>query len=423
MTHACLDRANRGLPAALLLFALLGCDATPAARGARGQTLVVRDRAGSIELQEGSGTGVGSPRCYLAVSSDFSETAAIHAVEVGERAIAATEALTSIATDALVRVVGERVVVLNRYPGSTVQTLDPQRRFATVRVHRLEDGSNPSDVVALPDGRTLLALYGAGRPIDGGELRVVDLEATDEAGFEIERHSLAEWTEADGNPEATRLFVRGDTVFVLLQRLDAYPGCSERGRGAVVALDASTLGPVPRFSGSPMLELAGCNPYAAALDEAGQLWIAEAGAFRWSGSTEDDGGIERVDLESGRTFGLVATESVLGGDVSGVAVQAGTLWATVADAAFSTRVIRGRVGSGGLEAAPTAWSGENVFDIVPAGQGALVADRNAASPAIAWIDAEGTALARVVLPAPAVSFADLGARETCAGLEALRRPD
>jgi DNA-binding beta-propeller fold protein YncE len=228
----------------------------------------------------------------------------------------------------------------------------------------------------------------------------------------VGRRSLAAWTEADGNPEASQLIPFGGLLFVVLQRLDNYPGCSDAGRSALLALDAETLEPVGHFGGEATLTLAGCNAYAAALHADGRLMVALTGRYQWSGDRSNDGGVEVVDLTQGSSRGWLTREGEQGdGDITEVAAagDGSTLW-VASSADFTGSIFRAdRDGN----ASGPLWSGSNLFDISAHGDALWVANRSSMSAAVVLLDGAGNELGRAVPPAPPIAFLPLEAATLC----------
>lgn len=391
----------------LLAAAVLACAFSAACQ----VELDAADDAGS-DIHEGSGSGDGRDLCALVMTSDFSQTAALHTAHYRGGALQLSEPLTSVSTDAVLRGNDSIVAVLNRYPAAYLQRIDPAAGFATVWERALPTGSNPSDIWIGDDGRAVISLYGAGRPVAGGELMEVNLLAASESEWIVGRRSLAAWTETDGNPDASQLIPFGSLLIVVLQRLDNYPGCSEGGRSALLALDAATLEPVGHFGGSAMLTLAGCNAYSAALHADGRLMVALTGRYRWSGDRSNDGGIEAIDLAQGVSLGWLSREGAFGeGDITEVtaASDGSTLW-VASSADFSGSIFR--AGSDGVVSGPL-WSGSNLFDVTAQGDSIWVANRPSLSAAVVLLDGAGAERGSATPPAPPIAFLPLEASSLC----------
>ena len=400
MTHPLTDRLS--LVAAGLLLALL----------AACQVELDAVSAADAGIAEGSESGDGREFCALVMTSDFSQTAALHTAHYRRGELQLSEPLTSVSTDAILRGNDRIVTVLNRYPAAYLQRIDPAAGFATVWERALPAGSNPSDIWIADDGRAVISLYGAGRPVAGGELMEVNLLAASESDWIVGRRSLAAWTEADGNPEASQLVPFGGLLFVVLQHLDNYPGCSDGGRSALLALDAETLEPVGHFGGSPTLTLAGCNAYSAALHADGRLMVALTGRYQWNGDRSNDGGIEAIDLARGASLGWLTREGEQGdGDITEVtaASDGSTLW-VASSADFAGSLLR--ADSDGSVSGPL-WSGSNLFDITAQGDALWVANRASISGAVVLLNASGRELGRAIPPAPPIAFLPLEAAGLC----------
>ena len=370
----------------------------------------------SANTQEGTGeaagSGVSPDLCAVLMTSDFSQTAALHTVGIRDGQLRLSPPLTSVSTDAILRGRGTTIAVLNRFPAAYLQLVDADAGLATRWERSLPTGSNPSDIWLADEQRAVISLYGTGRPVTGGELLEVNLRATAGSEFITRRLSLADWTEADGNPDASHLFAFENRLFVVLQHLDDYPGCSETGRSSLLALDAATLEPVDAFDGAPTLDLLGCNAYSAALHADGRLVVGLTGRFRWSGDSSNDGGVEVVDLRAGRSLGWMSREGEhSAGDITEVAAAPdGTTYFVASGADFGGELYRGGLPDG---VTGPLWEGENLFDVQPQQQVVWVADRTRISPSFVLLDSEGGELARAVPPAPPIAVLPLEEAALC----------
>lgn len=399
MTHPVLPRICIGVAAAALTLSACSVDVDSA----------------SVE-PNGSGTAAGSgdsrDLCALLLTSDFSQTAALHTAHYRGGQLALSPPLTSASTDAVLRGRDTTIAILNRFPAAYLQVVDASAGMATRWERALPSGSNPSDIWMADDGRAVISLYGAGRPVEGGELLEVNLQSEDERGFVLRQRSLAAFAEADGNPDASHLFYDEGRLFVVLQHLDAYPGCSDTGRSSLLALDAVTLEPVPTFDGAPTLDLMGCNAYSATLHEDGRLVVGLTGRFQWSGDTSNDGGAEVVDLRAGRSLGWLSREGEHGaGDITEVAAAAdGSTYFVASGPDFRGALYRAGA-SDGVQG--PIWSGENLFDVQPQQDVVWVADRTRISASLVLLDGAGAELERAVPPAPPIAVLPLEDNALC----------
>ena len=265
----------------------------------RGSRAADRDR---LQLScEGMPKG-GAGRAIV-VTTDF-ETGLLATVGVGPPH-AVTRPDTPIHSDAVVRVAGGRVFVVNRFLADNLQVLDPARGLATVLQCSTGAGSNPHDVVVAGPHKAYVTRY------DERELWIVDPDAASCAGFRRGAIDLSPWGDADGLPEMDQMALVGDRLFVSLERLDRTRQFAPAGRSRLVVLDTKTDAVVGA------VELSGANAFGDASGLArepgtGKLVISEAGNIARTG----DGGLERVDPFTLAAEGFFVTERDLGGNVA-----------------------------------------------------------------------------------------------------------
>ena len=213
---------------------------------------------------------------------------------------------TPIHSDAVVRVAGERVYVVNRFLGDNLQVLDPAHGLATLLQCSTGPGSNPHDVAVLAPDKAYVTRY------DAKELWVVDPSAASCAGFLRATVDLSPWGDADGLPEMDQMALVGDRLFVSLERLDRTRRFAPAGRSRLVVLDTASDAVVG------VVELTGANAFGdssglAREPGSGKLVVNEAGDIQRTG----DGGLERVDPFTLTAEGFFfVTESDLGGNIT-----------------------------------------------------------------------------------------------------------
>jgi len=213
---------------------------------------------------------------------------------------------TPIHSDAVVRVAGERVYVVNRFLGDNLQVLDPAHGLATLLQCSTGPGSNPHDVAVLAPDKAYVTRY------DAKELWVVDPSAASCASFLRATVDLSPWGDADGLPEMDQTALVGDRLFVSLERLDRTRRFAPAGRSRLVVLDTASDAVVG------VIELTGSNAFGdssglAREPGSGKLVVNEAGDIQRTG----DGGLERVDPFTLTAEGFFfVTESDLGGNIT-----------------------------------------------------------------------------------------------------------
>jgi len=213
--------------------------------------------------------------------------------------------------DALARVQGDALYIVNRFGlvGDSLQSLDVANDFARRWDCSTGAGSNPHDfIVATPD-KGYVALY------EKKELLIVDPSVQANCrGFVRGTIDLSPYADADGFPEPEALAIAGGKLYVTLQRLNRNDLFSPAGNGRIAVIDIATDRVVD------IIELAGGNPFTRIEIAGDRLWVATVGYF-----SEDDGGIEVVDLRSGTSLGFQVEESELGGDITDFVFASGKL--------------------------------------------------------------------------------------------------
>lgn len=353
---------------------------------ALGQTAVTACRAadadadGAITVDEivsaiGAALG-GCPRHSLAfvVATDF-ETGSFGTISLDDpRMFTPISSQRSIHSDAVARSFRGLLYVVNRFFGDTIQVLDPARDFAT-RVQCLTGAfSNPQDIAFLDREKAYVSLFG------GTDVLVVDpTPPPDCGGFIRGRIDLAAFADADGLPEMHHMAIIGDRLYVALQKLDQANFFVPADKGSIAVIDVNT----DTVAGE--IVLSGSNPFSQGKGLAirdGKLLISQAGFFG-----RLDGGIERVDPESGRAEGFFVTEADLGGDVTDFAIVSDTLgYAVLSLPDFTNSVVA--FDPGRRRVTRTLFSGSSfVSDIELNDRGQLfAADRTPRAPGVRVFD-------------------------------------
>jgi DNA-binding beta-propeller fold protein YncE len=246
--------------------------------------------------------GARGPRAFV-VTTDF-ETGGLAAVDVAtpHRTVQGP----AVHRDAVVRVTGGLVIVVNRFLGDNLQVLDPTAGLKTVLQCSTVPGSNPHDAVVVGPHRAYVTRY------NKTDLWIVDPTARSCDGFHIGSIDLGPYADADGIPEMDQMALVGDRVFVTLQRLDQSRGFQPTRQSLVAVVDTTS----DRVEEA--IPLTGTNPFGDATGLArepgtGKLVVTEVGSF-----FRTDGGVERVDPLTRRAEGFFITEATLGGDVTDV---------------------------------------------------------------------------------------------------------
>lgn len=155
-----------------------------------------------------------APTRLLVTTTDFA-TGGVSAVELAELAAVSDVALGS--TDAKPFFFAGAALVLHRYGVDAFDLLDPDDGFRLLAQRAIvADGvvsANPHAVVAGPDARAYVTLFGA------PEVQVWDLSDREDPVLE-RRFDLSPLADADGNPEASDALLCGGVLFVVVDRVD-----------------------------------------------------------------------------------------------------------------------------------------------------------------------------------------------------------
>ena len=254
------------------------------------------------------------------VTTDFS-TGSLAAIDLDTRV--ATPNLAAIHSDAAIRVFNGLIYVVNRFGQDNIQVIDPGSGFATIRQFSTGNGSNPQDIAFASASKAYVSRYGS------ASLLIVDPRTGNDRGV----ISLAGMADADGIPEMAHMAIVWPWLFVACQRLTNFAAVNT---SVIAVIDTRTDELVDRELLTPGIQgitLTGRNPISGFAYDASrqELLIACAGAFGVA-----DGGIERIDASTPRSFGYAITEAQIGGDVLDVAWHSAThAYAIVNDAAFN----------------------------------------------------------------------------------------
>lgn len=325
------------------------------------------------------------PRCAAAdrrsaiVSSASCDFATGGLAEIALEDFAVLEHVVGAAEpDSVVRLQDERVFVINRYSGSSVQEIDPGDSLKTLWRCSVGAGSNPHDIVLIAPDKAYVTRY------DATSLAIVDPSVGPScAGFVRAFIDLSAWADADGIPEMDQMVRVGDRVFVAVQRLDRDDFFRPATQGALVAIDIETdtaIGAVELELTNPFTETKGLV-YDPARD---RILVGGPGTLF---SNLADGGIEAVDPKAMVSLGILLTGADLGGDLSDFTMLGSRRgYAIVAAESFEASVIEFDL-EAGVSGTPLITSPLLLSDIEATEEGRLwVVDRDCFDPGLRVFD-------------------------------------
>ncbi len=245
-------------------------------------------------------------RQVFAIATDF-DTGSFATVALDDRGVSPVSAQRRVHSDAVPRVFGGLVYVVNRFGADNIQVLDPGRDFETRFQCSTGNGSNPHDIAFVDAQKAYVSLY------QETDLLIVNPSAaSDCSDFVLGRVDLSAFADKDGIPEMDQMAIVGGKLYVALQHLDRNNFFQPAEAGEIAIVDVAT----DAVEGS--ITLSGTNPVESTkgLPVSGDsLVLGETGSFG-----VNDGGIERVDLGSGQAQGFFITDADLGGDITDFAL-------------------------------------------------------------------------------------------------------
>jgi hypothetical protein len=287
--------------------------------------------------------------------------------------------VANICSDAVARYYGDLIYVVNRMGCDNIQVLDPSDGFSTVRQFSVGTGSDPHDIAFVSETRAYVSRG------NETELLIVDPSS----GSHLGTVDLSRFSDADGTPEMDCMILKGDLLFVSIQRLDRnnYWLPVSPSYLAVIDTRADTLYDCdPAAPGLQAIELSGTDPFGELHFDplTGLIYLTCVG---WWGM--QDGGVERVDPSTLESLGYLLTEQAAGGDINDVVLFSPTTgYAVVTDADFDNMLVRFDPSTGTLTDTLYAPGGYVLADleISPGGE-LFLCDRTATDPGIRIYDA------------------------------------
>ena len=311
-----------------------------------------------------------------AASCDFA-TGGLAAVDVDDFTVL-EHVIGSVEPDSVVRVRDNRVFVVNRYSGSSVQEVDPHDSLKTLLRCSVGAGSNPHDIVLIAPDKAYVTRY------DAISIAIVDPSVGQSCeGFVRGYIDLSPWADADGIPEMDQMVRIDDRVFVAVQRLDRDDFFRPATNGALVVLDLATdaaVGAIELELTNPFTETKGLV-YDAANE---RILVGGPGTLF---SDLNDGGIEAVDPKSLTSLGVLLSGADLGGDLSDFAMLGSRRgYAIVAGENFEASVVEFDLDTG-VVGEPLITSPLLLSDVEATEDGRLwVADRDCFDPGLRVFD-------------------------------------
>ncbi len=237
--------------------------------------------------------------------------------------------------------------VLGRGGSNLIQIYNPAESFELVREFSIGAGRNPQDIIFDDQSRAFVSCY------DDAVLLMVDPEA----GLVIQTFTTATFADSDGLPETAWMKIHQNHLYINSQLLDRGNWYSPTGPGQLLVLNLDNL------QWLNPIELEGANPYPKIrFQNENNLLVGCVGFWGIL-----DGGIEKVNPNSGGSEGFLITEEELGGDVVNFVVADDQLFVLISNTSFVTSIVSVNlntnavntvVSSTGYDLADLAWDGD-----------------------------------------------------------------
>lgn len=313
----------------------------------------------------------------LVLTSDFS-SGALSTLPLSQPCNATIDR-ASICGDAVARTWGDRIYVVNRFGCDSIQLIDPFHGYATVAECSVGNGSNPQDVAVVSPTRVYVSRY------ESNWL----LEVNPSTCARTDSISLAAFADVDGTVEMHRMMLRGNRLYVELQRLDrrsfTYVPVTPSYLAVIDVTTRQLVDVDPVAPGVQAIALQGTNPVAPMQIEltTGLLLVPEAGEY----GLLNDGGIERVDLRTNRSVGFALSGAALQGDIIDFTQGLGARgYVLRSDASFNTSLMRYDSISGTLGSAVYAPGGYVLSDCLAYAGKLYLTDRDFFDPGVRVFD-------------------------------------
>ncbi len=232
----------------------------------------------------------------LAVTTTNYQTGALALFDVENRL--AQLSFSPVFSDAVVKSFDETsdIFVINRLGADNIQRID-RKTGKTLQQFSLGVGANPQDMVIVGENTYVSCLQIP-------ELLKVNLAT----GTIIRRINLSQFSDTDGTPESARMILKGNHLWIQLQKLNQTGSFAPVGTAQIVIIDTNT------DLIAEVLDMKGSNPVTEFKSSPDGKWlVADAGLV--GSQSELDGGIEIIDPEKKESLGFLTTENKLGGDL------------------------------------------------------------------------------------------------------------
>lgn len=219
-------------------------------------------------------------------------------------------------SDAVARVYGNLVYVVNRMGADNITIIDPASNYSIVKQFSVGSGMNPQDVVVSGD-KIFVTLQLSNK------IPIYDHKTYEK----ISEIDTSEYADADGSSEPGEMVLAGDKLYISILRLDKNNYYSPTDKSYIIIVNTSTK------KIEKDLQLGATNPFAGMVfdKDNDRIIIGETGSF-----TLQDGRIEFLDTKGDIITQQIIPESEWGGDLNKIAYAKNKILAIVSDENFNT---------------------------------------------------------------------------------------
>lgn len=268
------------------------------------------------------------PNVAFVLTTDFS-TGSYSVIDLVTRNVTRDIRRGGVHSDAIARLFGDRLYVVNRLGADSIQIIDPQQGFTTPTNGELSvgNGSNPQDIAFVSATKAYVSRLAS------AQLLIINPTTLTRLG-EIDLRSLIKANDRDGSPDPAHMLVHNGLVYVVLQHLDFTSGFPivKAASGEIAVIDPTTdrvrtvivlnaENPVSEIHFSPTLN---------------RLLVSCVGDFG-----VNEGGIKAINPTTNTVdAGFVIRESTIGGDITAFGIVSSTKgFAIVSDANFANTLV------------------------------------------------------------------------------------
>lgn len=300
------------------------------------------------------------------LTTDYQNFGNIEALDAGSPWTPSGE-LGPVHSDSVARWHNGKVYLVGRGSANHIQVYDPANGWNLDLEFSIGIGRNPQDIAFPGDGTAWVSCY------DEAVLLKVSLAD----GSIITTFDTSMYADDDGRPETSWMHLHEDLLYITCQLLDTNGWFNPTAPGKLLVMNVAT----GQWQDPIQLEV--MNPYThLRMDADGTLLVGGVGNWALA-----DGGVERVNLTTQSSEGLVLTEAQLGGDLLNFIVdRSGRYFVLTSSPSFATTLLA--IDADGsnqnivesredFDLVDLAWDGD--FQL-------LVADRNLLNPGIRVYD-------------------------------------